>query len=251
MERNSIIDNAQTWAKEANSVFKSNEAKAAGKALQEYHKDLPEIIASSSVLLKNIEIDAGESKTTSRRLIDSAVREIAGGGKEHYDPVEKQEIMRNTLRDVLIQEAAGYEITRRGGIDPSRKIDNDPDRGQGEKAIGTLRRLNVDIDNVLGHMTEHDLAKTSHGAYNKVSLMAYPHLMKALGTPESVMNENQEKLNQSINMQVENVASKPSSIRSKFMVEPVRRFQVHAPKRMPSFGRRMQHVQAMHSGVSM
>lgn len=244
-----MIDDAQLWALEAGKTWRSGAARSAGHALREYHRDLPELIDRSSQLMSNLGINVGESRTTSRRLLDSATRELAGGGKDEYSQMERSEMMRRTLRDVLIQEAAGHEIERRGGVDPARSLDRDPDRGQGVKAIETLRRQQVDVDGLLGHMTEHDLAKTSHGAYNKVSLLAHPRLMKALEAPEQIMSKEQVEMNQHINGAVDRAG--PQEIGVRLAIQPIRRLQPAAPARQPSFGRRMAHVHAMNAGAAM
>lgn len=250
--RHSIIDDAQIWAGNHSKVIKTSEAKAAGKSLQEYHKDLPEIVGMSSELLTRLDINAGESRTTSRRVVDSALRELTGGGKEEYDRTERMEIVRKTLRDVLIQEAAGNEINRRGGMDPARELDRDPDRGQGEAARSALKRQGVDVENLFGHMTEHDLAKTSHGAYNKVSLIAHPGLVKALGVDSEVMNKNQVELNGLINSEIESKEKRAGIMAKPPVTEPRRRFQAPAPTRMPSFGKRIMAQQQMRAaGVAM
>lgn len=247
-----IIDDAQLWALESGRATRSRAASAAGVALQEYHKDLPEIISSSSRVMAGLGINVGESRTTTRRVLDSVTREIAGSGKDSYTQIEREDIMRKSLRDVLVQEAAGYEITRRGGVDPARAFDRDPDRGQGAKAIETLRALKVDIDGLLGHMTEHDLAKTSHGAYNKVSLIAHQPLMKAIEASDEIMTAEQIAINQHINGSVDRAGVQPREKGNPLLAsQPVRRFQAHAPNRQPSFGRRMAQVQAMSLGASM
>lgn len=244
-----MIDDAQLWALEHGKESRSRAALAAGRALSEYHRDLPEIIGQSSELMSRLGIQAGESRTTSRRLLDSATRELAGGGKEAYEPRERSEILRNTLRDVLIQEAAGHEIERRGGVDPARALDHDMDRGQGEKATATLRRQGVDVDGLFGHMTEHDLAKTSHGAYNKVSLLAHPQLVKALETKDQIMTPRQVEVNEHINGAVDREPLRERAA-IKLAIQPVRRLQPPMPMRQPSFGRRMAMVQAQ-MGASM
>lgn len=233
-----MIDDAQLWALESGRTNRSRSALAAGAALGEYHRDLPEIVGQSGELLARLGIEAGASRTTSRRLVDSATRELAGGGKEAYPPMERTEILRRTLRDVLVQEAAGHEIERRGGVDPARALDRDPDRGQGARATETLRRQGVDVDGLFGHMTEHDLAKTSHGAYNKVSLLAHPHLAKAIEVPGQMASAEQESVNRGINEGIERKAS-TREMPLRMAAEPVRRFQPPQPARMPSFGRRM------------
>jgi len=246
-----MIDDAQLWALEHGKLLRSHPARVAGTALGEYHKDLPELMGQSSELMSRLGINVGESRTTTRRLLDSATRELVGGGKEEYNAIERSEIMRSTLRDVLIQEAAGHEIARRGGVDPARALDRDPDRGQGDKAVATLRRQGVDIDGLLGHMAEHDLAKTSHGAYNKVSLLAHPKLVKALETTEQIMNPRQIAVNEHINGAVERSASAERGEMARLAIQPLRRLQRPMPTRQPSFGRRMAHVQAMQSGAAM
>ena len=242
-----MIEDAQLWAIEHGKFPRSRAASIAGAALAEHHKDLPEMIGASSELLSRLGINAGESRTTTRRLLDSATRELAGGGAESYTQMERSEIMRRTLRDVLIQEAAGHEITRRGGVDPARTMDRDPDRGQGELATATLRRQGVDVDGLFGHMTEHDLAKTSHGAYNKVSLLAHPKLVKALETSEQIMNPNQVAINQHLNGAVDRADTLEGSPHPKgrVAIEPRRRLQPPVTLRQPSFGRRIAHMQAM------
>lgn len=247
-EGRQMIQDAQLWALESGEAMHSRAARAAGRALQEYHRDLPELIGSSAQILGKLGIDVGESRTTSRRLLDSATREIIGGGKDSYAPMERSEMMRRTLRDVLIQEAAGHEIERRGGVDPARALDRDPDRGQGRKAIETLRRQNVDIDNMFGHMTEHDLAKTSHGAYNKVSLLAHPHLAKALEAPEEIMSNKQVEVNQGLNHSIDRPRGHQTSGGSRIALQPVRRLQRPVVRQM-SFGRKMAQVNAMQAGI--
>lgn len=246
-----MIDDAQLWALESGRVGRSSAARAAGGALQEFHRDLPELIGSSAQLMSKLGINVGESRTTSRRLLDSATRELAGGGKEEYSQIERSGMMRRTLRDVLIQEAAGHEIGKRGGIDPARALDRDPDRGQGQKARDTLRRQDVDVDALMGHMTEHDLAKTSHGAYNKVSLIAHPQLVKALEAPEQIMTPQQIAINQHINGSIDKAGVQDRSPIARLAIQPVRRLQNPAPARQPSFGRRMAHVHAMGAGAAM
>lgn len=248
-----MVEDAQLWALEHGRSPRSRAASIAGAALAEYHKDLPEIVGSSSELLSRLGMDAATSRTTSRRLVDSATRELAGGGQESYGQYDRTEIMRRTLRDVLIQEAAGHEITLRGGIDPARALDNDPDRGQGAKAAETLRRQGVDVDGLFGHMTEHDLATTSHGAYNKVSLLAHPHLTKALEVDGAIMNSEQVAANRHINAGVD--AARPgvgeSPVRHHGAIaHPLRRLQPPVHARQPSFGRRVAaHNAAMAAGM--
>lgn len=250
--RHSIIDDAQIWAGNHLKVIKASEVKAAGKSLQEYHKDLPEVIGMSSELLTRLDINAGKSRTTSRRLVDSALRELTGGGKEEYDRPDRMEIVRKTLRDVLVQEAAGDEINRRGGVDPARDLDRDPDQGQGKAARSALKRQGVDVDNLFGHMTEHDLAKTSHGAYNKVSLIAHPALVKALGVGSEVMDKSQIELNGLVNSEIEAKENRVGLMVKPTVLEPRRRFQSPMPSRLPSFGRRVMAEQQMRvAGVGM
>ena len=245
-----MIEDAQLWAIEHGKFPRSRAASVAGAALKEYHQDLPEMIGSSSELLSRLGINAGESRTTTRRLLDSAVRELEGGGKESYEPMERSEIMRRTLRDVLVQEAAGHEIARRGGVDPARALDRDPDRGQGALAAATLRRQGVDVDGLFGHMTEHDLAKTSHGAYNKVSLLAHPKLVKALEAPEQIMNPEQVAMNNHINGSIDRAEARAQGVTpGRVAVEPRRRFQPAIAVRQPSFGRRVAQMQAMGAGL--
>jgi hypothetical protein len=246
-----MIEDAQLWAIEHGRFPRSRGASVAGAALAEYHRDLPQTIGASSELLGRLGINTGESRTTTRRLLDSAMRELNGGGKESYDQLERSEIMRKTLRDVLVQEAAGHEIERRGGVDPARQLDRDPDRGQGELATATLRRQGVDVDGLFGHMTEHDLVKTSHGSYNKVSLLAHPKLVQALEASEQIMNPEQIAMNRHINAAVEQSTAKETQALpvGRAAIEPRRRFQPAAPVRQPSFGRRVAHMQAMGAGL--
>lgn len=246
-----MIDDAQLWAVESGKTWPSSAARAASGALKEFHRDLPEVIARSTQMMKYLDIDVGESRTTSRRVLDSATRELAGGGKDSYTDMERSEIMKRTIRDVLVQEAAGHEIERRGGVDPARAMDRDPAQGQGGKAIETLRRQNVDIDGLLGHMTEHDLAKTSHGAYNKVSLLAHPQLVKALETQEQIMTPQQTAINQHINGSIDRAGVREAEPVARLAIQPIRRLQPPAPVRQPTFGRRMAHVHAMAAGAAM
>lgn len=241
-----MIEDAQLWAIEHGRFPRSRHAGIAGSALAEHHKDLPEMIGTSSELLLRLGINVGESRTTTRRLLDSATRELAGGGEQSYDNLERGQIMRRTLRDVLIQEAAGHEIERRGGVDPARAMDRDPDKGQGQLATSTLRRQGVDVDGLFGHMTEHDLAKTSHGAYNKVSLLAHPKLVQALETTEQIMNPNQVAINQHLNGAVDRAKTPetPDYRIPRVAVEQRRRLQPPVVMRQPSFGRRVAQMQA-------
>lgn len=236
-----IIDDVQTWAAEYGRENKSPSAKAAGGALSEMHRNLPEIVGTSSELLSRIGIDVGSSRTTSRRLADSVTREMLDKGEGSMDNQSRLDVVRRSLRDVLVQEAAGHELKRRSGIDPVRELDLDRTTGQGEKAMAALERQGVDVGKLLGSMTEHDLAQTSRGAYDKVSLLAHPALVKTLDTDQRIMTPEQVAMNRSINPE-------PAPAREmKAVRDPILFRRPPAPVRQATFGRRMAH--AMSAGM--
>lgn len=237
-----IIDNVQIWASEYGHVAKSNSARNAGEALRELHRDLPEIIGTSSEILSRVGIDAGSSRTTSRRLADATTREIIASSESHLDNQGRLEIVRRSLRGVLIQEAAGNELERRAGKDPVRALDRDVMGVNGDKALATLRRQGVDVDRMFGHMTEHDLAQTARGAYDKVSLLAHPHLVKALETGDRIMSDDQIRINREISP--EEKVAQPRLIGASPAVNPLRHRLPVAPVRQVNFGRRIAAVQA-------
>lgn len=239
-----IIDDVQMWAAEYGRENKSQSAKAAGIGLAEIHKNLPEIVGTSSELLSRIGINVGESRTTSRRLADSVTREILDVGASSMDNRGRLDVVARSLRDVLVQEAAGYELERRSGVDPIRAFDGDRTTGQGEKAVTTLRRQGVDVDTLLASMTEHDLAQTSRGAYDKVSLVAHPALVKTLNSDERVMTPNQVAMNREITGELAATRTMRTAI------DPIRHRRPPAPIRQATFGRRMAAVQMMGSGVA-
>lgn len=243
-----IIEDVRMWANEYHLTNPSSAAKSAAQGLGEIHRDLPEIVALSSDILRKMDIDAPMSRTTSRRLADAVIRETAHAGEKELNNAERYEIVRRSLRNVMIQEAAGHEIERRGGVDTSRRLDRDPDtRGHGTAARAALDRLGVDTGRLFGSMTEHDLAMTSQGAYDKVSLIAHQPLSNALEAGDSIMTKAQAEMNRAINPQrKEDVLNRPMTA-----VNPLRHLAPPMPRARPSFGRRMAHVQSMAGGAVM
>jgi len=242
-----IIEDVRMWANEYHLSSPSTAAKSAAQGLSEMHKDLPEIVGLSADILRKVGIDAAMSRTTSRRLADAVVRETLHAGTDEISNSERLNIVRRSLRNVFIQEAAGNEIERRGGVDPSRRLDRDPDtRGHGALATDTLRRVGVDVSNLFGSMTEHDLAKTSQGAYDKVSLIAHAPLSKALEAEDTIMTKTQAAMNKAIGApDREEDMNKP-----RLAATPLRHLAPPMPRARPSFGRRMAHVQAAMAGAS-
>lgn len=243
-----IIEDVRMWANEYHVSNPSVAAKSAAQGLADIHKDLPEIVGLSSDILRKVGVEASMSRATSRRLADAVVRETIHADKEDLSKTERHEVVRRSLINVFIQEAAGHEIERRGGIDPTRKLDRDPDvRGYGALATTTLRRVGVDVGELFGSMTEHDLAKTSQGAYDKVSLIAHKPLAKALETDSEIMNKTQAQMNRAINPQERERSMSIPQLSN----HPLRHMAPPMPRARPTFGRRMAHVQAMVSGAAM
>ena len=235
-EGGQIIEDVRMWANEHDATMPSRSATAAAASLSEMHRDMPQIVGLGANLLKQMEIDVGRSQTMSRRLADASVRELLAVGAGRLETQERYEIVRRSLRNVLVQEAAGHEITRRGGIDPVRTLDRDPDNaGHGGKATAALRRIGVDVETLLGSMTEHDLARTSQGAYDKVSTIAHGPLVEAIEAGGRIMTPEQAAMNRQINP---DVRTRPA-----VAVNPLRHLARHAPVRQPSFGRRMAQAQ--------
>lgn len=236
-----IIENVAMWAGSRDSSRRTPEMKAAGVGLAQIHRDLPEIIGASSEMLARVDIDVSVSRTTSRRLADAATREIIEAGGGNFEAHERTEIVRRALRHVLVQEAAGRELERRSGLDPLRAADRDPHGTHGDRASATLRRQGVDVDALMGGMTEHDLRKTSAGAYEQVSLLARPALVKAVDGIDKAVNATRSG--------IDRTTGPRSPERPVPAVRAMRHALAPATMRQASFGRRM--VQTQMTGAGM
>lgn len=242
-----IIEDVRMWANEYHMTSPSSAAKSAAAGLAELHPDMPEIVGLGSDMLRKMKIDAPLSRTTSRRLADAVVRETLNAGPERMSNAQRLEVVRRSLINVLVQEAAGREIERRGGLDPARRLDRDPDtRGHGDIAAGVLRKNGIDSAELFGSMTEYDLARTSQGAYNRVSLIAHGPLSKALEAGSTIMTQEQAAMNRAINPE----QTAPEAVRPRMANNPLRHLAPPSPRRLPSFGRRMAHAQALAGGAA-
>lgn len=240
-----IIEDVRMWANEYHMTTPSGAARSAAGALAELHPDMPEVVGLGSDMLRKMKIDAPMSRTTSRRLADAVVRETLNAGPAKMDNPQRLEVVRRSLINVLIQEAAGREIERRGGVDPARRLDRDPDtRGHGEIAAAVLRRNGIDSAELFSSMTEYDLARTSQGAYDKVSLIAHGPLSKALEAGSTIMTKDQVAMNRAINPE----QAAADRVEPRMANNPLRHLAPPAPRRMPSFGRRMAHAHAIAGG---
>lgn len=235
---NGLIDNVQTYAREAREFSKSPEARDAERGLRATHQALPSLVDRSAGFLEQVGIKAGESRTTSRRLADASVSELVRIGGGRVDNVTHTEMTKHILRNVLVQEAAGHELAGRINRDAVRDFSRDEPSPHGEMAMKALEKSKVDVTRVFGTLEDADLRMAASGSYDRLSPQGRGLISEALGRDNAdALTHKQIEYNRTLSP-VEPEVRQHSALP---IMVPARRLHraAPAPVRQPTFGRRV------------
>lgn len=244
---NGLIDNVQTYSREAREFSKSPEARDAERGLRATHQALPSLVERSSGFLEQVGIKVGESRTTSRRLADASISELIRVGGGHVDNPTHTEITKHVLRNVLVQEAAGHELESRIGRDVVRDFGRDGASNHGDLAMKALEKSKVDVTRIFGTLENADLRMAASGSYDRLSPNGRTLIGEALGRDNAdALTHKQIEYNRTISP-VEPEGRQHGALP---IMVPARRMHraAPAPVRQPTFGRRVAAAHAMAAG---
>jgi len=219
---NRYIENFQVIVDEARSKEHSVRWKAAVSDLKRIHPDLPDVAAVAAQKLP-----AADPVMLANRLSNTAPREVYGIGAEKMNERQFALAVRRTHRSISIQEAATHVISERDGVKKASDfmslkaaIDEGKQNQSGLVAIETLKRQGIDARKMLKDMSSSELKSMSIGAFDRIG------------------DSHRDRVTAALEIQSEEPGQASRDVNTAPTMRPART-QLAAPRRQPSFGRKM------------